>query len=280
MRSQTVTMLTPESIDKHHNWCIARGQSENTARAYRSDLREFLKYLSSDPTLATGLPMESFEDMAMYWLNQTRRQVAPKTTGRRLTSLRNFSKWAGYPGLLADYVAPVPARGQPHPIPELLDGLERMLNVAHSAEQKAIVGLCGFMGMRIGEALSARPEHFDLNEMRVTIRGKGDRSRVVPVSQRGWSAISTAFVDATLSGNNLVNYQDRSARKAVTSMGARAGLSRAIASHDLRATFATIVYNKTRDQRVVQELLGHASGTQTELYIGISVREMAQGVEF
>lgn len=276
MRSQQVTTLTQESIDRFHNWSLGRGQSENTARGYRSDLQVFLT--------ATGelsVTMEEYEDLAMSWLNMTRMKVAPKTTGRRLTALRSYAKWAGYPGLLSDYVAPVPAKGQPHPIPEGIAGIERMIEQTRNAEQEALLGLCGYAGLRMHEALACSASWFDLHDMTLTVRGKGDKTRIVPVSKRCWSAVSTAYVEAEIRGDHkLVRYQDRSARKAVTTLGRKAGLTRSVASHDLRATFATHVYDLTKDQRLVQELLGHASGTTTEVYIGVAMQHMRQAVEF
>lgn len=276
MRSRKVTTLTLESIDKHHSWSIGKGQSENTARAYRSDLKEFLKAVAVD-----SIPMEDFEDLAQVWLNSTRREVAPKTTGRRLTSLRSFSRWAGWPEYLSEYVAPVPAKAVPHPIPEGIPGVLRMIDVAKNAELKALVALCGLSGLRIHEALSTGTKSIDLHDMTLNVRGKGDRSRVVPVSSKCWGAISTAFVEASMRDNPiLVRYQDRSARKAITSIGRQAGLARAISSHDLRATFATEVFNQTKDQRLVQELLGHANGSTTEVYIGVTRIAMKNAVEF
>ena len=67
---------------------------------------------------------------------------------------------------------------------------------------------------------------------------------------------------------------DRSARALITRLGERAGLRRAIASHDLRATFATEVYNRTRDMRLVQELLGHSRLSTTQKYTQVSLSDL------
>lgn len=206
--------------------------------------------------------------------------MAPKTTGRRLTALRSYAKWAGYPGLLSDYIAPVPSKSQAHPIPEGIPGIERMVEVSRNAEQRALLGLCGYAGLRIHEALACEVRWFDLSDMTLTVRGKGDKERIVPISTRAWSAVSSAYVTAVCTKGKLINYQDRSARKTITALGAKAGLSRSVSSHDLRATFATHVYDLTKDQRLVQELLGHANGTTTEIYIGVMHSKMKQAVEF
>lgn len=156
-----------------------------------------------------------------------------------------------------------------------------MLERTRNAEQRALVGLCGYAGLRVSEALATTTEWFDLKTMLITVRGKGDKERIVPLSNKAWSAVSTAMVDALgRSDKRLIRYQDRSARKCITTLGEKAGLSRSISSHDLRATFATEVYNKTKDQRVVQELLGHANGSTTEVYIGVTHNAMKLAVEF
>lgn len=287
MRSSKETTLTLESIDKYRNWCIARGQSENTAKAYCGDLKEFLK-VTGEPIQESGtlmlenlkVEMEDYEELAMSWLNLTRKEVAPRTTGRRLTSLRSFAKWCGR-AVLDEYNAPKPGKATPHPIPEGIAGIEKMVTFARNSEQEALLGLCGYAGLRNHEALACTIKWFDLSAMQLTVRGKGDKTRIIPISSRCWSAVCSAYVDAMSRGDGvLVRYQDRSARKAITTLGRKAGLSRSVSSHDLRATFATHVYDRTKDQRLVQELLGHASGATTEVYIGVVMNSMRKAVDF
>ena len=78
----------------------------------------------------------------------------------------------------------------------------------------------------------------------------------------------------------LIPLEDRNARALVTSIGARAGIKGPVSSHDLRATFATELYNKTHNIRLVQTLLGHASVTTTQAYLGIDMHEGVKAVEF
>lgn len=274
MHSIKVTTLTQEAIDSLLSSLCARGRSENTMKAYRSDLTEFLRW-HKEP-----IPMEQFEELAMAWLNSHRRIVAPKTTGRRVSSLRCFARWNGMPGMLEDYSAPTPARGMPHPIPEGLEGVRRMIGVADRPKQAAVVAFGGFLGCRIAETLSLRPLDFDFGEMMVTIRGKGDKSRIVPISDEAWATIQRPVLDTAVRdmGATVIDYKDRFARKIITDLGSRAGLCRAVSSHDLRSTFATAVWEKTRDMRVVQELLGHASMATSEGYVGIRRDSMRAAV--
>ena len=275
MRSTKATTLTAASIDKFRSSCIARGHSQNTAKAYTTDLRMLLQHTGTE-----SIPMDSFEMLAQDWLNETRATASPKTTGRRLTSLRAFARWAGWENELHEYRAPKPGRAMPHPIPERAEGLARMVAAAHNPQHKALIGSCGYIGMRIGEALAFHTSWFDPHERTLRIRGKGDKERIVPVSSEAWDIIEEAFIAAMMGDGYLIKMQDRSARKAITSIGKRAGLSREVSSHDLRATFATVLLEKGVNIRIVQELLGHTSVEQTIVYTGTEMRDMRDAVEF
>jgi site-specific recombinase XerD len=232
--------------------------------------------------VADDISYDTFEDQAMKWLNATRKEAAPKTTGRRLTSLRAFAKWAGWEAVLTDYSTPTPAKPVPHPLPEGIDGVRRMLVIAKYDNERALVALCGLCGLRVSEALSVIPHDFDLESMTLTIRGKGDKTRIVPVSREAWNILAPAVTRAYCGqkdGGSVVDMYDRQARRCVTRLGRKAKLKRHISSHDLRATFATAVYDKTMDIRLVQDLLGHSSVETTQVYTGVGMDKMKKGVE-
>jgi len=274
MPGTVVTTLTAETIDLYRQWCIARGRSENTAKAYKSDLTEFLK--------ATGdVEQEEYEELAQSWLNMYRLKVSPKTTARRLTSLRNFAAWAGWGKVLADYIAPTPGKTIPHPLPAGPDDVRRMIEHAKNFEQEALVALGGFVGCRISESLSMTTDCFDVHAREVTIRGKGDKTRVVPLSDEAWASIQAAWVLAHQKPDKrLISYQDRFARQIIRNLGARARIPRPVSSQDLRATFATAILDKTGNIRLAQELLGHSSVETTQIYTGVHRAEMREAVIF
>lgn len=273
-RSREVTIVSLEVIAEFHSWLFDHGKSQHTAKAYSTDLRMFLAATGT----ATVLPDE-FEDLGAAWLTRDRRKVAQKTTSRRLTSLRAFARWAGWGDVLGDYDAPVAARAVPHPLPEGVDGVRRLVAATDVQQRKCLIALCGLVGCRVGEALSIVPTSFETSTMTLVIRGKGDKERRVPVSTEAWEILEKSVIRAFVAGTTVVNMQDRNARKVITTLGLRAGLRRHISSHDLRATFGTEVYNKTGDIRLVQELLGHANVTQTEVYIGVSDGALRKAVE-
>lgn len=272
--------LTPESIDRFRNSLCGRGRSENTIRAYESDLREFLKWIDL-MNLSGPITARTFRGWAPAWLNEFRKMAAPKTTARRLTSLRAWAKWAKWTAEeLDEYKAPVPGKPIAHPIPEGIAAVLAMAEAARNNRQRALVALCGLCGLRVAEALSVTPSCFNTGEMKLTVRGKGDKERTVPVSSKAWELISPAILDAILDhADTVVGYHDRFARTVLTNLGRKAGVSRRVASHDLRATFGTAVYDGTLDLRVTQELLGHASSKTTEGYTGVKFEKMRAAAE-
>jgi site-specific recombinase XerD len=155
-----------------------------------------------------------------------------------------------------------------------------MVAAARKPSHRALVALCGFIGCRVGEALSVRPSDIDLGSMVLKVDGKGDKIRFVPISTEAWGYMADAVTAAFLNGDErIINVQERVARQNITTLAKRAGLSRHVSSHDLRSTFSTAVYDKTGDIRLVQELLGHSSVETTQIYIGVKHQKMRDAVE-
>jgi integrase/recombinase XerC len=266
MPGMPVTTLTLETIEAFRQWCIGRGRSANTVRGYSADLRTFLKAAGMNGEVKK----DEYEELAQSWLNLTRAQAAPKTTARRMTSLKNFARWAKWSSVLDEYIAPKPGKTIPHPIAEGMEGVMRMLAHTKNCEQEALVAAGAFCGLRIAESLSIRTHDFDIPSMLLTVRGKGDKTRVVPLSHTAWEHLAPAYVYAmTREGHHLVRYKDRFARQVITNLAKRAALRAEVSSHDLRATFATAALDRTNNIRVVQELLGHASSETTEIYTAV-----------
>ena len=212
----------------------------------------------------------------------TKTQVSPKTTTRRITSLRAFAGWVNLEPFLKGFIAPKPGRPFPHPIPEGMEGIARMMQLARNHEQEALIGLCGYVGLRITEARGICVAHFDIQDQILTVRGKGDKTRYVPLSKKAFNSVLPAYILAldAPEPHRLINYTDRSARHVITTLGKRAGLRRTISSHDLRHTFGTAALDAGANLRVVQELLGHASSQTTEGYTAVRAESMREAVNF
>lgn len=229
-----------------------------------------------------AVDLDLLEELAANWLNKYRRILSPKTTQRRLTSMRCLGRSQGR-DILREYAAPTAAAPTPHPLPRLEEDLDTLMAVTESQNDRILLTLLGRFGLRISEARAVQPVHFDISEMVLSVHGKGEKTRHLPVAERAWDTLCPVVVDRWTSGRAnypIIEISDRTARDRVTRLGVKAGISRSISSHDLRATFATVIYNKTKDIELVRGLLGHASVTQTQVYLGISMSAMREAVKF
>lgn len=271
--------LTHASIEGLLKSLSDNGMSPNTIRAYRSDLKAFLSWAGPMPTLKNA------EIVAKQYLNLLRGdgvyKVTPypaTTVRRKISALRAWGRFAGDPNFLSEYRGPKPNKAQPHPLPEGINGVLDMMHAAPTPRHRALVALCGLAGLRVSEARTVTPSAIDAAEMTIKVYGKGSKERVIPMGTTAWHFIEPAWIESVQedqTGNSpIVKLSDRGARKFLTKVGCDAGLARRVSSHDLRATFATAAYTKTKDLRAVQELLGHSSSQTTEVYTGINMEAM------
>ncbi len=273
MRSTQVTTLSTDSIEQFRTSLSVRGRSEHTVKSYVSDLKMFL----SEAGLSS-VPISELEEAGMKWLTDRRAELAPRTTQRRLTSLRAFARWAGQGGMFLDYKPPTALKHIPDPLPERMPGVHKLIETATDWRLKTLVGLCGLAGLRISEALSMTRENIDFRENLLVVRGKGDKERTVPFGEH-LSDILMEAVMRSMGQPVLVEMGDRLARRTITRLGKRAKLKREIASHQLRATFATHLLDEGVDIRTIQELLGHANVTTTQGYTAVTLNKMRDAVK-
>lgn len=271
MPTTEATTLSSASIEQFLESLSAKGRSANTIRAYGSDLKMLFQTHET-------IPRAEFERTAATWLTFGRADWAPKTTSRRLAAIKAFTRWAGIETPdLDDYKLPTAARPQPHPLPEGIPGVIAMIDTTSSERRRALIALCGLVGLRVGEALAVRPADLNMGTMVLTVRGKGDKRRVVPVDTAAYVYLHRLIVDRYAAGAQhepLIGYHDRFAREVIAAAGRNARLSRPVSSHDLRATFLTAAFNKTKNLRIVQELAGHASSATTEVYTEVTMDSM------
>ena len=232
--------------------------------------------------------------------------LAPSSLRRRAASLKGFYRFAYGEGLIATDVAaqldlPRPARLLPETLTvdetdRLLEatgrdvpdewsgtGAEALASSIHALRDRALLELLYAAGLRISEATGLDREDLSLDGAFVRVVGKGDKERLVPVGDvaldwlarwiDGPRARLLALGHATVGRGGPLFLGDRGARlarqqawAAVKRAAARAGLADRVSPHTLRHSFATHLLEGGADLRVVQELLGHASISTTQLY--------------
>lgn len=259
-------ILSSESIERFLTSLSVKGKSDNTVRAYRADLEGLLL------TMPTAEDYPELETTAAQYLTSNRQEWAPATTNRKLAAFRSYGRFMGDPTFLADYKAPTVAPGVAHPLPGGMETVNDLIETARKPAHLALLVLMGKLGLRVSEARSIRPKDFEYKAdgIFLRIRGKGDKSRVIPVPDSVICHLAQMLLRSD-PNKPLVNLSDRAARAMINRRGA--------ASHDFRMTVGTHFYEKTGDLRATQELLGHASSDQTQTYTKVNQTTTRRALE-
>lgn len=270
-------ILTKEYIEPFQQWLLGDGRSANTIKAYSTDVRMFLQESRLNSLTADHLPSQ-----VATWLNEKKRIVSPNTSRRRLASLREFSKFMGLTSMLSGFRVPSAGQAIPHPLPNGEVDLQNMLNACRNNKQRCLIALLGLEGLRLSEALDLEFKNFDLEDMTIAVWGKGSKERTIPITKRAWTYITPQLIDTVAEGaKKVIPYSDRGARYFITELGYTANVNRSVASHDLRATFATLAYQESgHDIRTVQMWLGHADISTTQGYVKVDMDKMRAAGEF
>ena len=268
---------------------VERGLAPATIRAYRGDLTDFGASLGEGGAWA-GSP----DAVVRYLAARTQRGqrgdtgLAPTSLRRRAAALKGFYKFAFGEGLIdVDVASHLDLPRQSRRLPDTLDigEVERLLEAGAEAgvRDRALLELLYAAGLRVSEAIGLDREDLSLDGAFVRVIGKGDKERLVPIGEVAldwlvtwlegpWPALLGRSHVAPVRGGPLF-LGDRGGRlgrqaawAAVTGAAKRAGLGGKVSPHTLRHSFATHLLEGGADLRVVQELLGHASISTTQLY--------------
>ena len=287
---------------------VERGLSPATLRAYAADLANFAAGEGVARDWATG-PEKAREHLAARTRRGSVRAeaaaaaragsggLAPTSLRRRAASIRGFYRFAYGDGLIdRDVAAHLDLPRQPRLLPETLSvaDVEALLEAAPDLRARALLELLYAAGLRVSEALGLDLEDLSLEGGFVRVIGKGDKERLVPVGDvaldwlGSWirdgrpPLLALHHVEALRGGPLFLG--DRGARlarqqafAAVKAAAGRAGLADHVSPHTLRHSFATHLLEGGADLRIVQELLGHASISTTQLYTHVTgerVREV------
>ena len=280
-----------------------RGQSENTQKTYAALLGRFI-------TWAQKQKLASWNDVNLshlqsYLLEERERAVEnqPKETTRKLSSesvyleiaaLRAFYRFAENEKLLpvnaAEHLS-LPRRWQRLPKALSNEEIEKLLTpeepvTARTLCNDAVLELAYASGLRLSELRNIRLEQLHLEAGFINVIGKGNKERVVPVGSKAVGAI-TRYLETgrpklvtPRSPANLFLTQRGTPFASVTlwkrikDRVKRSGISRNITPHMLRHSFATHLLEYGADLRVIQELLGHASISTTEVYTHVTANRL------
>ncbi|HTV62557.1 MAG TPA: tyrosine recombinase [Verrucomicrobiae bacterium] len=276
-----------------------RGQADNTAKTYAGLLRKFTDWAARQQ-LTDWKQVEPRHLMAFLQFERERQlENAPENSRRRLSSeslyleiaaLRAFYKFAENEKLLPRNAAEnlsLPRRWKRLPKSLTNPEIEKLL-APESPESKetlrdqAILELAYASGLRLSELKNLRLEQLHLDAGFMTVIGKGNKERVVPVGRKAVAALHRYIENArpnfvtAKSPANVFLTKRGTAFAAVTlwlrikNRVRRTGIARNITPHMLRHSFATHLLEHGADLRVIQELLGHANISTTEIYTHVA----------
>lgn len=270
---------------------VERGLSTNTVQAYRRDLTRYVRFLSTrNRAELRDVEASDVEDyvLGLTTGTATGTALAPASTARSLASIRGFHQFAAFEGWAdTDPSADVHPPQRPRRLPKALsiDQVAAILDHSGSLDSlaglrnRALLELLYASGARISEAVALDLDDIDTQESYVRLFGKGRKERAVPLGGAAIAALDAYLVRARpvftqrARGTPAVFVNQRGGRlsrqSAWTILGTaaqRAGLETHVSPHTLRHSFATHLLAGGADVRVVQELLGHASVTTTQLY--------------
>ena len=279
-KSKTIDIQTEDFLQFIR---LERGLSLNTINAYATDLSEFRALTGSSDASKDKARLASKYVEA---LKQADRK--PATVARKLSSLKQFYEYLLKRKIVnenpfSSYSAPKISRYHPHylspaDIEKILNSID--LSNESGKRDKAIIELLYGSGLRISELAGLKPGDLELEAGFIRVTGKGNKQRLVPVGRFSKDAINSylniqsdkpAFRPAqTLFHNRLGKPLSRTGLwKIIRKRVALAGISKTVSPHTFRHSFATHLLEGGADLRVVQEMLGHADISTTQIYTSV-----------
>lgn len=279
---------------------MERAASTHTLRAYSTDLRSYLDWCERsghDPFAV------SHQDLRAFLSELGRARYARTTINRHLSSIKGFYRWLNVAGELPfDPACALQGPRQSRHLPHVIRPQEmvRLLTVHSDRDfsgrartqspsdmrDQALLEFLYACGARISEASGLKVADIDLGQRQARLFGKGRKERIVPLHDLCAASFTRYFHfgrDALLKGKESPfffvstrgNQMKTDAMRKMFKKAVRAaGLDDAVSPHDMRHTFATDLLSGGADLRSVQEMLGHASLSTTQVYTHLSAERL------
>lgn len=285
-----------------HRWhvhlVVERGLSDNTVSNYDRDMKRYVEWLAD-----AGI--DRIEDVTPQHLeayvadlrrgSDTARPLAASSAARALVVARGLHKFGVAEGVLpADAAAEVspPAAGEKLPDTLTVDEVTRLIESCSTEtplglRDRALLETLYATGARVSEVLALVVDDVADTDGVIAVTGKGNKQRLVPLGSHARDAVGAYLVRARpmlATGKSHALFLNarggalsrQSAWTALKQAADRAGIDKDISPHTLRHSFATHLLEGGADVRTVQELLGHASVTTTQIYTHITADNLRE----
>jgi len=264
-----------------------RRLSAHTVTNYARDLRALVEFAGADPAAIDHHRVREFA------ARSHRRGLGPASVARRLSTVRSFYRWLNREGLVAHNPGVgVAAPKQRRKLPETLsvDQLDRLLafpvKTSEDARDRALMELLYSSGLRLAEVCSLDLHDLDLAGGMVRVTGKGAKTRVLPVGGKAVTAVTAwqrqradlADQDeqALFVGKRGARITPSAVQALVKKRARQQGIPQNVYPHLFRHSFATHMLEASQDLRAVQELLGHADISTTQVYTHLDFKHLAE----
>ncbi len=262
---------------------IEKNYSKHTILNYRADLEEFLKFIGEG-----ALEKVDYLTVRKYLALLKEKNLGSRSVGRKLSALRSFFKFLTREGYLkANPISSVASPKQEKHLPLFLteEEVKNLIEAAKTDDERglrdrAILETLYSTGIRISELTGLDAEDVDFISCVAKVLGKGKKERMVPMGDTAVSAIRAYLksrkktAQALFLNKNGSRLSDRGIRGIVDKYIHRVSTKHGISPHTLRHSFATHLLNRGADLRSVQELLGHANLSTTQIYTHLTTERL------
>lgn len=296
-----LTFADPDLLTERTRWLEAlageRRLSENTLEAYERDTRQFLTFLTGHiggPAAISDIRELRPADLRAFLAHRRKQGSGPRSLGRHLAGLRSFLRYLEKRGLVnAAGAGAIRSPKQPKSLPKPLSGSQALTVVSNEAQMHeepwiaarnaAVLTLLYGCGLRISEALDLTPADFGNKTAALRVTGKGNKTRLVPLLPAVAEAVATYSklcpyhleeAEPLFRGARGGKLQPAIIQREMQRLRSALGLPDSATPHALRHSFATHLLGGGGDLRTIQELLGHASLSTTQVYTGVDAARL------
>lgn len=301
--NEILIIAAPELLEKRREWMESlsdeRRLSENTLNAYERDTRQFLKFLTghlAEPARLSDIHTLRPADLRAFLAARRREGSGNRSLGRHLAGIRSFLRFLERKGLVnAAGASAIRTPKQPKSLPKPLSDTQAIAVVGQDAQlheepwiaarDAAVLTLLYACGLRISEALDLTPSDMAAGATSLRITGKGNKMRVVPLLQAALEAVETykrlcpyhlPDNEPLFRGARGGKLQQAIIQSEMRKLRGALGLPETATPHALRHSFATHLLAGGGDLRTIQELLGHASLSTTQVYTGVDAARLLE----
>lgn len=259
---------------------VERGLSANTTAAYRCDLAQFGDYLGGQP----DVNRIRNEDVEAFTARLKRDGQADTSIARKVSAIRMFSRFLCAEGIIQDdFCEAIESSRIPVRLPSALSKvkMQRLLGSANARtpreiRDRAMLEVLYSSGLRVSELAELKVDDIDLQRGTLKCTGKGNKERIVPIGAVACAWVCRHLAQETgsarrpthryLFGGPRGHVTRQEVWRIVKSQAKKAGITDRVTPHTLRHSFATHLLGGGADLRAIQEMLGHARITTTQIY--------------